>query len=176
MQCMSLTENPPMEFETIVETYYSSLYRFGVSLTGSEADASDLTQQTFLIWAEKGEQLRDRSKVKTWLFTTIYREFLRSKRRSRSFPHESIELMEAELPSEEAPPDRSLDGGKVMEILQQIETVYREPLSLFYLQDLSYKEIADILEIPIGTVMSRLARGKSILRKELEKTTFRSHP
>ncbi len=157
----------------MVETYYSSLFRFGISLSGSEADASDLTQQTFLIWASKGDQLRDLSKVKTWLFTTLYREFLRSRRREKSHPSESFEEMTIELADESPTAPLEMDGEKVVEVLKSLDVVYREPLTLFYLEDLSYKEIADILEIPIGTVMSRLARGKGIMRKRLEKD-FRS--
>lgn len=168
---MSLIHNPnPLEFENIVETYYSSLYRFGMSLSGREADAGDLTQQTFLIWAEKGNQLRDLSKIKTWLFTTLYREFLRSKRRNQSFPHQSINELEegGELLCDSSTVPESLDSQKVLEALQRLDPVYREPLALFYLQDTSYKEIAEVLEIPIGTVMSRLARAKAMLRKQLE--------
>ena len=52
------------------------LYRFALSLSRQESDAADLTQQTFFLWASKGHQLRDQSKVKTWLFTSLYREFL----------------------------------------------------------------------------------------------------
>ena len=55
--------------------YYRPLYQFAFTLTRDEADACDLTQQTFYIWARKGHQLRDQSKVKTWLFTTLHREF-----------------------------------------------------------------------------------------------------
>ncbi|HEY3216319.1 MAG TPA: sigma factor [Candidatus Eisenbacteria bacterium] len=58
------------EFEDLVRAHHASLYRFALSLTRSEADASDLTQQTFLIWGSKGHQLRDRSRAKTWLFTS----------------------------------------------------------------------------------------------------------
>jgi DNA-directed RNA polymerase specialized sigma24 family protein len=62
--------------EKLVKLYYQDLYRFGFSLTRSEADACDLTQQTFYIWANKGHQLKDLGKVKGWLFTTLHRECL----------------------------------------------------------------------------------------------------
>jgi DNA-directed RNA polymerase specialized sigma24 family protein len=65
-----------MDFERVVDLYYPSLYRFAFSLVRQETDAFDLVQQTFAIWAEKGNQLRDRTKVKSWLFTTMHREFL----------------------------------------------------------------------------------------------------
>src|SRR5215471_4032480 len=81
----------PNEFEQIVSEHYESLYRFAFSLTRAEADAQDLTQQAFYVWANKGHQLRDRSKAKSWLFTTLHREFLKGSRRQRRFPHYSIE-------------------------------------------------------------------------------------
>src|SRR5712671_2712561 len=68
---------PSNDFEQIVAQHYEPLYRFAFSLTRAEADACDLTQQTFYLWATKGHQLRDPSKVKSWLFTILHREFLR---------------------------------------------------------------------------------------------------
>src|ERR1043166_8931387 len=76
-----------LDFESLVARYYRSLYQFAFGLTRVEADACDLTQQTFYIWATKGHQLRDVTKVKTWLFTTLHREFLESRRRQKRFPH-----------------------------------------------------------------------------------------
>ena len=62
---------------------------------------------------------------------------------------------------------RQLEGTEAMEALQELEETYREPLSLFYLKNMAYKDIAEILDIPIGTVMSRLARGKARLKEKL---------
>jgi RNA polymerase sigma-70 factor (ECF subfamily) len=62
-----------LSFENIVNAHYEPLYRFALSLARSEADAGDLVQQTFYRWAAKGDQLRDKSKVKSWLFTTLHR-------------------------------------------------------------------------------------------------------
>ena len=70
-----------VDFEKLVKRYYRDLYRFGFSLTGSDADAADLTQETFYIWASKGHQLKSAEKVKGWLFTTLHREFLKICRR-----------------------------------------------------------------------------------------------
>ncbi|MDB6035458.1 MAG: polymerase subunit sigma-24, partial [Verrucomicrobiales bacterium] len=70
-----------LDFEALVSQYYASLYQFAFSLTRSESVSSDLTQQTFYIWAAKGHQLKYVKKVKSWLFTTLHREFLESHRR-----------------------------------------------------------------------------------------------
>jgi RNA polymerase sigma-70 factor (ECF subfamily) len=156
-----------LDFDTLVDSYYQPLYRFALSLSRREADAADLTQQTFYKWATKGGQLRDKSKVKTWLFTTLHREFLSSRRRGQRFPHHEVEEVAHELPVVEPEVVNELDGGSVMEALQDVDEMYRAPLTLFYLEQLSYKEIAGLLGVPIGTVMSRLSRGKEQLKRQL---------
>ena len=159
---------PGDPFTQLVDAYYAPLYRFALSLARNPSDAGDLTQQTFFIWARKGEQLRDATKVKSWLFTTLYREFLRGRRRA-----EHVTALE-DLPpadSDPAAPEidtvTSMDAELVVAALQEVDEVYRAPLTLFYLQELSYREIAEMLEVPVGTVMSRLSRGKAQLRSAL---------
>src|SRR2546426_11991204 len=88
-----------LDFESLVSGLYRSLYQFAFSLTRSEAEACDLTQQTFYVWATKGHQLRDVSKVKTWLFTTLHHEFLKTRRRQTRFPHYELEQVDHELPA-----------------------------------------------------------------------------
>lgn len=162
-----MSEHANLDFRQLVEEYYAPLYRFGYSLAKNEHEASDLTQQTFAIYAEKGSSLRDASKVKSWLFTTLYREFLRHRRKAANMASHEPELLEAEAPAIEPAMARSLDGNSAVAALQKIDETYRAPLTLFYLKDLSYKEIAEVLDIPIGTVMSRLSRGKTQLKKAL---------
>ncbi len=160
--------------EELVERYYQPLYHFGLSLSRNEADASDLVQQTFYKWAAKGHQLRDVSKVKTWLFTTLYRAFISRKRMDERFvaSDENPELIE---PLQVQPAVvEALDGATVLQALSRLEERYRAPVTLFYLQQHSYREIAEILEIPVGTVMSRLSRGKSELRTILTVSAERS--
>lgn len=156
-----------LDFEKLVDDFYMPLYRFALSLSRKESDAADLTQQTFYLWASKGHQLRDQSKVKTWLFTSLYREFLGRKRQQDRFvgADDGAEAINAQaVPASVV---SQLDGDIVQRALLALEEIYRAPLTLFYLQQLSYKEIAETLEIPIGTVMSRISRGKEQLRKAL---------
>ena len=156
-----------LSFEQVVNMYYQSLYRFALGLAGRENEAWDLTQQTFYRWATKGHQLRDKSKVKTWLFTTLHREFLNSRRRGNRFPQVEMESVIHELPS--VPPDgeAAADGSTVKAALSRVAEPYRAALLLFYLEDHSYAEIAEILDVPVGTVMSRISRGKALLRELL---------
>src|SRR3954454_16205728 len=90
--------NPAEQFEKIVSEQYAALFRFALSLTRSESDAQDLTQQTFYIWATKGHQLRDLSKVKTWLFTTLHRAFLKARQRQSRFSNQELEEVADQLP------------------------------------------------------------------------------
>jgi RNA polymerase sigma-70 factor, ECF subfamily len=161
------------EFENLVKLYYRDLYRFGFSLTRSEADACDLTQQTFYIWANKGHQLKDLAKAKSWLFTTLHREFLQMSRRRERFTDEPINEVAQNLPHVSADVGNRVDAQTMLEVLGQIDEGYRAPLVLYYSEDLSYKEIADVLEIPLGTVQSRIARGKTHLFQLLTET---NHP
>ena len=156
-----------MDFESLVARHYQSLYQFAFSLARDEADACDLTQQTFCIWAAKGHQLRDESKVKTWLFTTLHREFLGARRKRSRFPHIELEQASAELPAVLPPLSDQLDTEQVLAALASLDEIYRAPVALFYLQDYSYLEIAEILGVPIGTVKSRLARGLVRLHQSL---------
>lgn len=155
------------KFEQTVNSYYEPLYRFAFSLTHQKPDACDLTQETFRRLAEKGHQLRDESKVKTWLFSTLYRIFVNCWRREARFPHVEIGAVEQELPSASPAMADKIDSGVALEALAQLDEVYRAPLVLFYLEEHSYREIAEILAIPTGTVMSRISRGKALLRPML---------
>jgi RNA polymerase sigma-70 factor, ECF subfamily len=156
-----------LDFESLVAGYYEPLYGFAFSLTREEADACDLVQQTFCIWAKKGHQLRDATKVKTWLFTTLHREFLGMRRKLVRFPHVELEDAGGELPVVSPPTGSRLDAAQVLALLAQLDEVYQAPVALFYLEDYSYNEIADILEVPLGTVKSRLSRGLNHLHQLL---------
>jgi len=156
-----------LDFESLVTCYYGSLYQFAFSLTQSEADACDLTQETFYIWATKGYQLRDKAKIKAWLFTTLHREFLESRRKQTRFPHYELSQMDHELPTVSPARLTQLDAVQVLQALGRVDTVYQAPVALFYLEDCSYKEIAEILDVPMGTVKSRIARGLGQLQKSL---------
>jgi RNA polymerase sigma factor (sigma-70 family) len=155
-------------FTQLVDAHYTALYRFALSLARNATDACDLVQQTFFIWATKGEGLRDETKAKSWLFTTLYREFLRGRRRDhRSTSIEDLPVQEREIAAEDIDQVARLDAATVMTALQSVDEVFRAPLTLFYLEDLSYVEIAEALSVPVGTVMSRLSRGKAQLRGAL---------
>jgi RNA polymerase sigma-70 factor, ECF subfamily len=156
-----------LDFTQVVDQHHAALFRFALSLCRDEDVAADLVQETLLIWATRGHQLRDASKLKSWLLTTLHREFLAKFRRESRYPHVAVADAADELPHIPSGVVNQMDSDTVMEALQQIDELHRAPLALFYLEDMSYREIAETLEVPVGTVMSRLSRGKAQLRQLL---------
>ena len=157
---------PELDFEKLVELHYKSLYRFAFSLTRNESEASDLTQQSFYIFAKSGGQIRDKTKVKSWLFTTLHREYLARRRRIVRFPETNFADAEPELPTVEtnfAP----ADAPAVLGALAKVDPTFQAAVALFYLEDYSYPQIAEILDVPLGTVKSRIARGIEQLKRLL---------
>ena len=164
-----LVSEPAPSFQQIVDAHYQGLHRFAVSMCRSDPTAQDLVQQTFLQWARKGNTLRDATKVKTWLYTTLYREWLSMARREKKHPEVEFEPdLHGSAPDEDEAAPR-VDGATLHVALDQLDPHFRAPLVLFYLKELSYRDIASTLDIPIGTVMSRLSRAKDILRSILIK-------
>ncbi len=156
------------DFEQTVDAYYADLYRFALSLAKNQDDACDLTQQAFAVFAEKGHSVRDFAKQKSWLFTTLYRLFLRQEARSKrviSIEEATLENVAAPLPENSS---RTAEQAEMLEALASLEESQRIILTLFYLHDLSYKRIAGMLALPIGTVMSRLSRARAALRERLQ--------
>ena len=165
-----------MDLEAAVTHFYQPLYRFAYSLTRNESEALDLTQQTFLLLTRHAHQIRAQDKLKSWLFTTLRREFLRAARRQSSHPEVEFQPGHHDVPSTGGTETTAADAHTTLEALDQVDEIYRITLKLFYLGELSYRQIADTLEIPVGTVMSRLSRGKDQLRAKLGELQTRADP
>jgi RNA polymerase sigma-70 factor, ECF subfamily len=148
----------------LVEQHYALLYRYAYRLTGSEADAEDLTQQAFLIAQSKWDQLRDESRARSWLFTIIRNAYLKQLRAPVCLSSCALDEL-GESP--ESATSIEFDGEQLQSVLNDLPEEYRSPIILFYFQEFSYKEIAEQMQVPIGTVMSRLARAKAYLRQRL---------
>lgn len=156
-----------MDYERAVSSFYEDLYAFGYSLAQNQSDACELTQETFARLLTNGGQIRDQSKLKSWLFTTLYRVFLGWRNREARVPHLEISTVEHELPFVTPEMVDMLENDTVREALLEIDERYRVPLVLYYLEEHSYTEIARLLDIPIGTVMSRLSRAKALMKEAL---------
>jgi RNA polymerase sigma-70 factor (ECF subfamily) len=152
--------------EQLVEEHYTALYRYAYRLTGTQADAEDLTQDTFCQAQLKLPQLRDPSRVKAWLFSILRNAYLR---RARAHKHEHALPLEwvgdvAERLPEQLP---EIEPERLQEALGELPEAFRTPIILYYFEDFSYRDIAEQMDLPLGTVMSRLARAKAHLRARL---------
>jgi len=101
------------------------------------------------------------------ILRNVYLQQLRVERRQRDVP---LELVDLEVARDEETNADEIEPHQLQEALNELPEVFRTPLILFYFEELSYRDIADQMNIPIGTVMSRLARAKSFLRKRLTRT------
>jgi len=154
--------------QTIVDQWYAPLYRFALSLCRNPDDALDLTQSAFYKLATKHDQIRDPSKTKSWLFSVVHRAYIDQYRHTNRFPKTTIDAIPEPTETATGRPGDSADGEVLLEKLTELDERFRAPLTLFYFNSLSYKEIAETLDLPIGTVMSRLRRAKDQLRTLLE--------
>lgn len=157
----------------LVDRHYALLYRYAYRLTGSEADAEDLTQQAFMTAQVKWDQLRDETCAKSWLFTIVRNAYLRQFRGPACIPSCTLDDV-AESPT--AGETTDFDEEQLQNVLNDLPEEFRSPIILFYFQEFSYKEIAEHMQIPIGTVMSRLARAKAWLRQRLTAPEMAASP
>lgn len=156
-----------LNVDQLVTQFYHDVWRFALSLSGNSTDTADLTQQTFYRLQIKGDQIRDPRKAKGWLLSTLYHEHLKGRRRQARFPLLELSEVENELPPLTPGEVENMEVETVFAAVQRLDNNLRIPLCLFYLEEMSYQEIAALLEVPIGTVMSRLFRAKRLLRRLL---------
>lgn len=159
-----------------------AVYRFALRLSGEPDRAQDLTQETFLRAYQNWDKYTLGTQAKSWLFTICRNVFLRREERSRR--HDEIVAGTADEDprhiSREATifmevRDRDPEGefwsqvvdDRVLQAIDDLPEEFREAVVLSDLEDLSYQEISEIMEVPVGTVKSRLFRGRRILQKEL---------
>ncbi|HTN75712.1 MAG TPA: RNA polymerase sigma factor [Pirellulaceae bacterium] len=152
--------------ESLIRDHHVALYRYAFRLTGSTADAEDLCQQTFLTACRKLEQVRDPEHVVAWLYAVLRSCFLKSCRKVQPQQAGALELNLDQFPEEAAVP-AAIDRDQLQLALDQLPPEYKIVVVMFYFEHASYKQIAERLGFPIGTVMSRLARAKQRLRAEL---------
>ena len=151
--------------QSLVDEHYEALYRYAYRLSGTTADAEDLVQEAFCRAQEKLGQLRELERAKAWLFSILrntYLHRLRLGQRSRTVPLN--DLGDVAEPPENLP---EIEPQKLQEALSELPEIFRTPVIMFYFEEFSYRDIAEQMEVPLGTVMSRLARAKAYLRARL---------
>lgn len=166
--------------DILIERYKTPLYRYCCYLTQSKLDADDIFQETWIKVVKNIYSFDSSNKFCPWLYTislNIYRDNYRLGKRwlNRIKTYLSNELKDNEINSvadNSLPPDDQIIEIEMKKRLRlyinKLEDIYRIPLILFYFEDMSYKEVSEILKIPLGTVKSRLNTGKATLRKLME--------
>jgi RNA polymerase sigma-70 factor (ECF subfamily) len=152
--------------ELLVTAYYESLYRYAYRLSGASQEAEDLTQETFCQAQNKLGQLRDENRAKAWLFSILRNAYLhrvRAARLENRVPFDTV----GEIPERPTEPLPDIDERQLQQALGALPEAFRTPVILYYFEDFSYREIAEQMDVPLGTVMSRLARAKGFLRQQL---------
>jgi RNA polymerase sigma-70 factor (ECF subfamily) len=155
-----------MDVAQLVAEHHAALYRYAYRLSGSVADAEDLTQQTFLVAQTKLEQVRSESCVRSWLCTVLRNAWFRSHRKRLPLPAVDLDFDFDRLP-DEVPDEPEVDPERLQAALDELPPEFRVVVVMFYFEGLSYRDIAAGLGVPIGTVMSRLSRAKGHLRTRL---------
>jgi RNA polymerase sigma factor (sigma-70 family) len=167
MECLRMQwPGSKRKVQELVEEHYSSLYRYAYRLSGSATDAEDLTQETFCQAQAKLRQLRDWSRAKAWLFSILRNGYLH---RLRAHKVENLVSLNGvgELPERPPEPLPDVDPARLQEALNELPELFRTPVILYYFEDFSYRDIAEHMDVALGTVMSRLARAKAHLRSRL---------
>jgi len=168
-------ESKTERFETEALEHVDSVYRFALCMTKNESDAQDLVQDTYLRAYRFFDKFEEGTNCRAWLLRILKNTFINSIRRERRQP-QMIHLPEMEengmeLRSNGDPEDEvfgDLLDDDVAAAMDGLPLAYRSVVLLADVEGFSYREIADIIGCPIGTVMSRLSRGRSLLRKRLQ--------
>ena len=174
-----MAEADPFEIEAL--SFLDALYRTGLRMTRSEAEAEDLVQETYIKAFRHRDQFTPGTNLKAWLFRILTNTFINQYRRKAARP-ETTELDDVDesilyrhmrdvspgssSPDPEAELINSTLSSEVKEALESLPEKFRTTV-LLDVEGFSYKEIAQMLDIPIGTVMSRLHRGRKYLQKQL---------
>jgi RNA polymerase sigma-70 factor, ECF subfamily len=159
-----------------------AVYRFALRLSGEPDRAQDLTQETFLRAYQNWEKYTPGTRAKSWLFTICRNVFLRGVERSRrhdeivagtadedprQISRESTVFMEVRDRDPEGAFWNQVVDEEVLRAIDDLPEEFREAVVLSDLEDLSYQEVSEVMGVPVGTVKSRLFRGRRILQREL---------
>ena len=172
-------------FETVALPHLDAAYNLARWLTRNDADAADVVQEAFMRALTYFDGYRDEN-PRAWLLTIVRNTCYRWLERNRTATvvplsrevEERMEAAAADIHGEPVPDPETLaakhrDSQLLNELIAELPPTFRETLVLRELEDLSYQEIANILGVPIGTVMSRLARARGLLRDAWRRRTLR---
>lgn len=168
----------PDRFWELAREHVTYLYNMALRYAGNPYDAEDLVQETYFIAFKKFDQLRDERKLKSWLFAIMRNAYLKSLRQNQrqklteyndGIEYEYIRTLEnaAEKIDAATAYERKIEADQIQRLLTELPEKYKSALLLYYLSEMTYQEISEALDLPMGTVMSRLSRGRQIMKKKI---------
>lgn len=172
----SVNEFQAKVFEKVILPHEASLYAPAMALTRSASDAEDLVQETLLRAYDRFDTYRSDGSPRAWLHTIMRNLFYNAYRKKSREPRQvSLDNSEGVAAEQATPvtssPERQvlsqMEGAAVLQAVKALPEEYRMVVALADLQGLAYQEIADKLAIPVGTVRSRLSRGRERVRRSL---------
>jgi RNA polymerase sigma-70 factor (ECF subfamily) len=190
MQLSTITDQIPfvgrkkcqdVEFWDLAQNQTQFLYNVAYRYVGNRYDAEDLVQETLYTAYKKFHQLRESRKFKSWMFTILRNHFLKWQRKKAPVQADEFEDGIDYLTQLESIPlqqdtasayEKKIEAETVQSILDKLPEKYKSVLILYFMEDSSYQEIAEMLSVPVGTVMSRLSRAKQVMKKALLRSTI----
>lgn len=170
------------DFKSLLEPVLEPAYRTAYHLTRNEADAEELVQEAALLAFKGFSRFKPGTNFKAWFFTILRNRFI-STYRKKQREIKTVELedapelymysksVESGLSAQTSEPAKyvieQLDAEQVATALSELPMEFREAATLYFTQDMSYHDIAEVLGVPVGTVRSRLHRGRKLLQKKL---------
>jgi len=160
-------------FGPILDAHQSSVYRLALRYTGSASEAEDLTQEIFIAVYSSLPRFEGRSALSTWIFRIALNHCLERRRRKRPevTPFDDLAVMQA---SKEDGPEAALEKSErrsqVQNAIDSLSPLHRDVVALHELQGLTYQEVAEALNVPVGTVKSRLSNALRRLRDTLSQS------
>ena len=170
------------DFKSLLEPVLEPAYRTAYHLTRNEADAEELVQEAALLAFKGFGRFKPGTNFKAWFFTILRNRFI-SIYRKKQREIKTVELedapelymytksLESGLSAQTSEPAKyvieQLDAEQVATALSELPMEFREAATLYFTQDMSYHDIAEVLGVPVGTVRSRLHRGRRLLQKKL---------
>jgi RNA polymerase sigma-70 factor (ECF subfamily) len=156
-------------FGVLVERYEAKLMRYGTKFLSSRDDITDLVQDAFIRAYQNIQSFDASLRFSPWMYRIAHNEFVSALRKRSRTPVVAVDfdaLIAHPAYDDPAPREREQKEMRVLidKGLEQISPKYREVLVLYFLEELSYKEIADVLQVPVSTVGIRLKRGKEALK------------
>ncbi len=160
-------------FQELTSPHVQFLYNMALRYTGNSYDAEDLVQETMYAALKGFSTLREKQKCKAWLLAILRRLFYKEEDKKCKRPlllddATYVHLLDRYAGAGHKPELNKRESAiEVQQTLEGLPEKYKTPLLLFFMEDMSYKEIAETLALPIGTVMSRLSRAKHYFKKAM---------